>query len=161
MMLIITDKEPEKNSKNIIKWTNKNFVFKSLMELAQLLCSCGLSDRYKSLRQAKEIQAWIKDNKLWVYRYYTCLWFWCVGHLKMKPKTLCDLYYIRDDLYSNIKYKKRITYPKSAIFRYKKGYLSNWENNSNLPIDICCKEYKKYLRDFKGFGVVADEIKWD
>ena len=145
MMLFITDKVPQKNFQYIIENTNKNFVFKSLLELAQLICSCGYSNVYKKVNQGKELKEWIKKNKLWTYRYYNCLWFWCAGHIKLKPKTLCDLYKIKDDLYNNIEHKKRITYPKTAVFRYKEGYISEYRTNSELPIKEAVKEYRKYL----------------
>ena len=150
--IFVTDKTPEVSYKFLIENTNKSYVFKQLIELAQLICSCGYSEVYKPIKQGKEIQEWIKKNKLWVYRFYTCLWFWCVGHIKMKPKTLCDLYFIRNHLFDNIKHKKRITYPKTAIWRYSKKYNSDYPTNSELPIEEVCELYKTYLREFKGFG---------
>lgn len=158
MMLIICDKLPQKNFEYLVENTNKNYIFKSLLELAQLVCSCGYSEVYKPIKQGKEIQEWIKKNKLWAYRFYTCLWFWCAGHIKMKPKTLCDLYFIRNYLFDNIKHKKRITYPKTAIWRYSKEYDSEYPTNSELPIEVVCELYKKYLLEFKGFG--KKEVKW-
>lgn len=145
MMLIIANKNPQRNLEYLVNNTSKNFVFKSLLELAQLICSCGYSNVYKKIKQGKEIQEWIKKNRLWTYRFYNCLWFWCAAHIKLKPKTLCDLYKIKDDLYSNIEHKKRITYPKTVIFRYKQGYKSEYITNTELPINIAVEEYKKYL----------------
>ena len=65
MMLIIADKSPQKNFEYLVENTNKNYIFKSLLELAQLVCSCGYSEVYKPIKQGKEIQEWIKNNKLW------------------------------------------------------------------------------------------------
>ena len=68
---------------------------------------------------------------------------------KLKPKTLCDLYFIREHLYENIEHKKRITYPKTAIWRYSKEYKSEYPTNSELPIEVVCELYKKYITEFK------------
>lgn len=145
MMLIITDKIPLESFNYLVENTNKSFVFKSLLELGQLICSTGISSVYKPVKQGKELQKWILNNKLWTHRYYSLLWFWCVRNINAKESTLLDLYKIRDDLYESIKCKHRIRYPKTAIFRYKKGYVSRYETNSELPLDVCCEEYKKYL----------------
>ena len=146
MMLIFCDKNPFVAANYLIEHTNKNFVFKQLLELGQLVCSCGYSKVYKSVRQGKAIQEWIKKNKLWVYRFYSVLWFWCMGNTKMTSKTACDLYSIRGDLYSFMKSnRKRIIYPKIAIFRYKQGYECEYESNSELPIDIAIEQYRKYI----------------
>ena len=145
MMLIITDKIPLKSSNYLVENTSKSFVFKSLLELGQLICSTGISNVYKPVKQGKELQKWILNNKLWTYRYYSLLWFWCIRNTNAKMKTLLDLYKIRDDLYESVECKYRIRYPKTAIFRYKKGYVSKYKTNSELPLDVCCEEYKKYL----------------
>ena len=149
MMLIITEKKPKDNLDWLVENTNKNYIFKQLLELAQLICSCGYSEVYKPVKQGKDIQEWIKKNKLWTYRFYTCLWFWVAGHIKMKPKTLCDLYFIRNHLFDNIKKKKRITYPKTAIWRYSEEYESEYPTNSELPIEVVTELYKKYITEFK------------
>ena len=39
--------------------------FKQLIELGQLICSVGISDVYKPIRQGKEIQKWIKKYPEW------------------------------------------------------------------------------------------------
>ena len=145
-MLVICDRKPEENALYIRKHTNKNYLFKSLLELAQLICSCGISQVYKPIKQGKELQAWILKNKLWTYRYYRSLLLLCLIDLNLKPKTAVDLKKIEYDLADSIEKKKRITYPKTAIFRYKKGYNSNYKSNSELPIEECIKEYKEYLK---------------
>ena len=149
MMLIIAEKNPEDNFKYITEKTNKNFVFKSFMELAQLICSSGISNIYKPVKQGKELQKWIKENPLWVFRYYSRLWFWCCAYIKMSTKTLYDTYMIKDALCELVRGKKRITYPKTAIFRYKKGYVSKYKSNSELPLEECCKAYREYIETFK------------
>ena len=75
-MLIITDKKPEKAVNYLVNKTNKNFCFKQLLELAQLICSANISNVYKQVPQGKQLQEWIKENKLWTYRFYTTLLFW-------------------------------------------------------------------------------------
>ena len=148
MMLIVADRDPYKNAHYIAEHTNKNFLFKSLLELAQLICSCEISCIYKPVKRAYEIQDWILKNKLWVFRYYTALSFLCLGNIKMSAKTMVDFYIIRDDLWVSIEKKRRIIYPKTCIFRYKKGYNSKYKSNSELPLEEGIKEYRKYL-DFK------------
>ena len=149
MMLIICDKSPQKSFEFLVENTSKNYIFKSLLELAQLVCSCGYSEVYKPIKQGKQIQEWIKKNKLWTYRYYSLLWFWCVRNTNAKMNTLLDLYKIRDDLYENIGYKYRFRCPKTAIWRYSKEYESEYPTNSELPIEVVCELYKKYITEFK------------
>ena len=149
MMLIIADKDPYKNAMYIAERTNKNFLFKSLMELGQLICSAGVSSEFKRIKRAYEIQDWILSNKLWVYRYYTELFFLCLNRINMRSSTALRLWKIRDDLWESIEKRKRITYPKTCIFRYKKGYKSKYETNSSLPIKEGIKEYRRYIEEFK------------
>lgn len=149
MMLIVAEKDPYKNAKYIAERTNKNFLFKSLLELAQLICSCGISSVYKPVNRGKEIQAWILKNKLWVYRYYRQLWYYCMSKINLQSKTTLDLYNIENDLFDSIEKKKRIVYPKTCIFRYKKGYNSKYESNSELPLEEGIKENRKYIEEFK------------
>ena len=87
MMLIICDKDPYKAVKYLIANTNKNFVFKQLLELGQLICSCGFSDVYKKINQGKKLQEWIKYNPMWVLRYFTQLYIWCLLNINLKEKT--------------------------------------------------------------------------
>ena len=152
-MLIIADKSPDKAVEWLIQNTDKNFCWKQLLELGQLVCSAGISDVYKPIKQGKELQEWIKDNRLWVYRFISYLWIKVVANVNLKPKTTLDLYKIRNDLFDSIKKKKRITYPKTAIWRYSKEYESEYPTNSELPIEVVCELYKKYLFEFKGFKV--------
>ena len=148
-MLIVADRDPYKNAHYIAKNTNKNFLFKSLLELGQLICSAGISSVFQEVKRAYEIQDWILKNKLWVYRYYTTLFFLCLGEIQLKPSTAVKLYKVRDDLWDKIEHKKRITYPKTCIFRYKKGYNSKYTSNSELPLAEGIKEYRKYIEEFK------------
>lgn len=149
MMLIIADKDPYKNARYIAERTNKNFLFKSLLELGQLICSAGVSSTFEKVNRGKEIQNWILKNKLWVYRYYNELFFSCLSKINMKSLTAWKLWKIRDDLWESIEKRKRIVYPKTCIFRYKKGYNSKYESNSELPLEEGIKEYRKYIEEFK------------
>lgn len=58
MMLIVLDKNPITAAKLV----PNNLKFKQLLELAQMLCSCGFSNLYKKIPQGKAIQEWIKQN---------------------------------------------------------------------------------------------------
>ena len=149
MMLIVTDKNPYKAASWLLDNTNKNFCFKQLLELAQLISSAGISNVYKPVNQGKELQAWILKHKLWTYRFYTALFFWCMGSVNCKPKTLKDLSDIRYDLADSLDHYKRCCKPKTAVFRYKEGYVSKYPTNSELPFDVCTEEYKKYITEYK------------
>ena len=142
MMLIICDKNPYIATNYLYHHTNKNFWFKQLLELAQLICSCGYSDVYKPIKQGKAIQAWIKDNKEWVAAYFSDLLYCYAYHqIKMKPKTFDDL----QGIYNSINDETDYIEPKTAVFRFKQGYVCDYTTNSELPIETACNEYKKYL----------------
>ena len=145
MMLFVLNKVPNRSFQYLVDNSNKNFIFKSLLELAQLICSCGYSNIYKSVKQGKELQEWIKKNEEWTFRYYSCLWFWCASHIKMKNKTLYDTYMIKSNFYDKIKHRKRISYPKTAVFRFKKDYKCKYKTNTELPIQEAVEQYRKYL----------------
>ena len=66
MQLYILDKNPI-ISANLIP---DKYKFKMLIELGQLICSVGLSNVYKPIKQGKELQTWVSDNKWWIYDYY-------------------------------------------------------------------------------------------
>lgn len=143
VFLLVLDKNPYKAAELI----PDRLKFKQLLELGQLICSAGISDVYKPIKQGKELQEWVKNNRLWVYRFMTCLWIKVVVKTNIKLKTMVDFYKIRQNLFESIKNKKRISYPKVAIFRYVKEYaeMTNYESNSELPIDVAIIEYKRYL----------------
>lgn len=148
-MLVIADRNPYENAFYIKENTDKKFLFKSLLELAQLICSCGISKIYKKVNRAKEIQSWILKNKFWVYKYYSALLFICLAEIEAKPATFVKLYKIRQDLFEFVKDKRRLTYPKTAVFRYKKGYVTKYKTNIELPLDECIKEYREYIETYK------------
>jgi len=148
-MLILCSDIPKKNAEYLIEHTNKNFVFKQLLELGQLVCSCGISSVYREVKQGKMLKEWIKQNVSWVYRFYCSLFLWCLKNINLKDKTKKDLLQIENDLFNHLDGN---LIPKTAIWRYSKEYSSEYATNSELPIEVVCELYKKYLLEFKGFG---------
>lgn len=148
MMLIICDKTPQKAVDYLVEHTNKNFCFKQLIELSQLLSGCGITDKMKPIKAGKEIKYWIKRNPRWVFSYFQELWMWSRANINLKQETDVKLYGILKDLNDYAEaYKtncgdKPIT---TAIWRYSKEYEREYESNSELPIDIAVEQYKKYL----------------
>lgn len=148
MQLYILDKDPVKAAQLI----PDKYKFKMLIELGQLICSAGLSDRYKPIPQGKELQQWIKDNKLWTFNYFYELLDWSVFNINMKAETINKLTYIRDDLdeaigvaidFENFDIYKQ---PTHAYFRYAAAYRCAIPSKSLLPIDECTMQYKLYLK---------------
>lgn len=138
MMLIVLDKNPILAAQLV---PNK-LKFKQLLELAQMICSCGYSNIYKKIPQGKEIQGWIKENYTWVKRYAINLLLWCKKNINIKEKTFRDIF--------NIIHSMPVTYIaipiKTAIFRYKKDYSgTTYATDTELPIDVAVAEYKKYM----------------
>ena len=137
-MLIILDKNPITAAKLV----PNNLKFKQLLELAQMLCSCGFSNLYKKIPQGKAIQEWIKQNPAWAKEYATELFLWCKENIKMKEATSEDLFEIITSLSSYYRVKPI----KTAIFRYKKDYLgTTYATDTELPIYEAIKEYEKYM----------------
>lgn len=143
MFLLILDKNPY----NAAELIPDRLKFKQLLELCQLICSAGISDVYKKIYQGKELQKWIKNNPQWIYCYLCELIQFNYNKFKdieKRQKIIkinADLYcYIRDN---QIKIKE----PQTAIFRYVKEYaeFTEYESNSELPVDVAISEYKRYL----------------
>lgn len=145
MMLIITHPIPVEAVDFLIKYSNNNFCWKQLLELSQLLCSCGYSDVFKPVKQGKEIQKWIKKNENWVYSFYNHLYQYCCKNIKMKLETKDKLYKIKSDFYKLIDRFNGVYMPETAIWRYNKEYASIYGTNSELPIFTCCRLYRGYL----------------
>ena len=142
-MLLIQDRNPFKAASLV----PDKLKFKQLLELAQLICSVEISNVYKKIPQGKELQAWVKKNRLWTYNYMTFLWYWTCASISCKPKTLLDLYKIRQDLFKSIEHRKRIRYPKTVVFRFVKEYkeFTEYERDVELPLSTAIKEYRKYV----------------
>lgn len=115
-----------------------------LVELGQLVCSCGLSDVYKPIKQGKELQAWVNTHRAYTYSYFDKLLRWSKSHINMKPDTLSKLEQIGSDLADSIG-KVADKEPTHAYFRYAKEYSCSVASKTLLPIDDCIAEYKKYL----------------
>lgn len=145
MMLIICDKNPKQNVKYLVEHTNKNFVFKSLIELGQLICSCGYSNRYKKISQGKELQDWITRNPQWTYEYMKHLFVWCQENVNLSNKTYNDLKSIITEIGKVAKYKGLKTTPKEVIFRYKNTYKSDIPSKMLLNIDTAINKYRHYI----------------
>ena len=144
MMLILCSDIPKENVEYLIKHTNKNFVFKSLLELLQLVCSAGISDVFRPLQQGIKLREWILEHKSWTYWYCMFLYDYCIYNLNLKFATIYKIKTIIRDLHNSTNVFI-VEMPSHAIFRYKQGYKSKYETNSELPIYECCKEYKKYI----------------
>lgn len=146
MFLLILDKNPYKAAELI----PDRLKFKSLLELTQLLASCGITNQFKPVKQGKKICEWINRNEniFFVYCYYCNLLNWCEDNIKMLPATWIKLLKTRDYLWQETRKCRTSNLPiKNAIFRYVKEYaeFTEYESNSELPIDVAINEYKRYL----------------
>lgn len=136
-MLIILDKNPIVAA-NLVPDKIK---FKQLIELCQMICSCGYCDIYKKVRQGQNIQEWIKKNHTWVKSYAKTLLDWCEENINLKLKTYQDL----NNIISSMPVSLWVLPIRTAILRYKEGYECKYSTNTELPIDIAIEEYKKYV----------------
>lgn len=131
--------------------------FKQLLEVCQLVCSTGISKVYKPIKQGKELQEWIKKYPEWTAIFFWKLKNYCKDNVKLKYKTFLDIEMIYNDLYFLCANRvKKIKEPlKTAIFRYSKDYEQHttYKTNSELPIEVCVKEYEKYINWKKEKGV--------
>ena len=126
----------------------KEYKHKQLLELTQMI-SCIVDFGYKQLPTGKKIKEWIVKNIDWTYVYAKTLFQDKDLNLKEETKTkykcLIDLLGLKG------RYIK-VPNATTAIWRYSKEYSSDYPTNSELDIDLVCELYKKYLREFKGFG---------
>lgn len=146
MMLFVLDKNPIKSVEYLKENSNKRFVFKQLLELGQLICSSGISNEYKKIPQGRQIQSWILQNPKYTLEMFVKLFVESYGTISMKQKTIERIHNIVNDLENYIKRSSINEKNKTAIFRYKNGYETLFDNNSELPIDKAIEEYKKYLK---------------
>ena len=137
MFLLILDEYPVKAA-NLVPDKLK---FKQLLELCQLICSAGLSDVYKPIRQGKDLQTWVKNNQPFVYLYGSTLYDWCKYNTKLSIDTRINFLDILLSLNKENTYFDSTT----AIFRYSKGYKCDIPSNTELPIKECVEHYKKYV----------------
>ena len=75
MFLLILDKNPDKSAELV----PDRLKFKQMLELGQLICSAGISNVFKPIKQGKELQVWIKNNKNWIYWYMMFLFNYCAN----------------------------------------------------------------------------------
>ena len=101
------------------------------------------------INRGKEIQRWILENKYYTYLYFTRLWYLCVSYTNISTDTSLKIYRIRMDLFDSMNGDDLGKQVKTGIFRYKKGYVSEFPSNTELPIRTCANEYKKYINTFK------------
>lgn len=142
MMLILLDKNP------IIAGllVPDKIKFKQLLELCQMICSCGYSNVYKKVRQGKDIQEWIKKNKTWVKRYAETLLHWCEKNINLKQKTRENF----KEIINSIPHSYFVLPIRTAILRYVKGYECKYPTNIELPIEDCINIYQDYTK-WKGW----------
>lgn len=136
MFLLVLDKNPIKSAELV----PDKIKFKQLIELCQLICSAGISDVYKPIKQGKELQYWIRNNQGWVKKYGAYLLNWCVENTKISTKTQFKIISILFNLDETIGKE-----PETAIFRSSKDYKYPLGSNIALPINICIEHYKQYI----------------
>lgn len=151
MFLLVLDKNPIKSAELV----PDKIKLKQLIELCQLICSAGISDVYKPIKQGKELQEWVRKNKGWCYHCFSSLLSYSNIYGKIKVKTYFKLATIRNDLKNSTILIPSDFYVGTAIFRYSKDYecMTKYKTNTELPIDECIKEYKKYVEWKKLKGV--------
>lgn len=150
MFLLILDKDPIRSAHLI----PDKLKFKQLIELGQLVCSAGISDVYKPIKQGKQLQEWIKNNPEWTYFYMNALNDDCGHIVNMRGNTRLDILNILASLLLTC--NDRLHYDiKTGVFRYSKDFewFTKHPTNTELPIKECIKEYKKYVEWKKLKGV--------
>lgn len=137
MMLIILDKDPVKSAQLL----PDKIKFKQLIELCQLICSAGISNVYKPIKQGKHLQNWILKNPIWTKKFAIALYELCKS-INMSKSTMKNIIDIISSIPYEISKDKEI---ETAIFRYSKDYECKIFTNTELPIEECIKQYKKYI----------------
>ena len=153
MFLIILDKNPYEAAVKI----PEGYKHKQLLELMQMI-SCVVDFGYKQLSNGKEIKNWIKKNKLWVCTYIKVL----MDNVNVSPSTYIKYRCLLDLLYEDCKDIEEtlplvIPNARTDVFRYVKEYkeFTEYETNTELPIDIAIKEYEKYMNWKKEKGIIS------
>lgn len=148
MMFIILDKDPKEAVEKLCRTMNDRYCFKQLIELGQLICSAGISDVYKPIPQGKTIQEWIKQHPWYVAIYYTNLLAKYLSYFKSSQAMDRAMLIRNRIIYYGIETNhKPVT---TAIFRYSNKYTDTiYKNNSEIPITAACREYNKYIKEYK------------
>ena len=145
MFLLILDKNPHKAAELV----PDRLKFKQLLELCQLICSAGISNVFKPIKQGKELQEWIKSNSFWVLAYYNTLFTCCFLRLSMKIKeeTCVKIRKISNDLDIFQRKYSMTNNIETVVFRYVKEYskFTRYFTNCILLADVAIEEYKKYV----------------
>ena len=145
MMLLVTSPNPIVAASKV----PNRLKFKQLLELCQMFCSLGYSGIYKPIKQGKELQVWIRKNKLWCQLYADHLYYWCLTHISMKQKTQNDIkeiIHLKDTYELLINIDIEIPHAKTAVFRYVNSYVSKYKTNTELPINEAIIEYEAYIK---------------
>lgn len=149
MFYLILDRDPIKSAQLV----PDKIKFKQLTELCQLICSVGTSNVYKHVKQGKQLQEWIKNNPEWTFIYGMQLFLSCKEFVKFTTETGCKQISILKSLSKIFNKNKEYRIPQTGIFRYSKDYQCSIPTNTELPIDDCIKEYKKYVEWKKLKGI--------
>ena len=135
---------------SLAQLTTKQFCFKQLIELGQLVCSAGISNKFKRIPQGKEIQDWIRRNPRWIADYFQGLLALVSYSTNMSTETYNKLQQIFWHIY---KYclEKEMWNPSinTGIWRYKSSYVSKYPSNMELPIYEITDLYYNYITEFK------------
>ena len=149
MMLLVLDKNPAEAALKV----PKGIRHKQLLELSQMI-SDVVGFGYKPLPTGKAIKKWIEKNKEWVLVYAKVL----RNNLNLSKETLIKyncLLNLLEESCRDIERNMPLVVPnaKTAVFRYVKEYKdTEYPTNTELPIDVAVKEYKRYLK-WKGYNL--------
>lgn len=147
MFLLVLDKDPVKSAKLV----PDGIKFKQLIELCQLINSAYDFKIMKSISQGKQLQIFIKNNPEWTLVFYCKLMSVVIQNPKIKVETREKLINTGGELAKKCKYY--LETPQTAIFRYSKDYECNISTDTELSIDECIEQYKKYIEWKKEKGV--------
>lgn len=138
MFLLILDENPLLSA----EFVPDKLKFKQLLELCQLVNSEFDFGYMKKIPQGKKIQKWIRENTRWVFYYYSYLLLFCTQNVKLKKDTLHKL---QNTLWELNKIYSKRPILETGIFRYSKDYKCEISTDTELPIDECIEQYKKYV----------------
>ena len=146
-MLLILDENPTEAALSV----PKTLQHKQLLELMQML-SHILDFGYEKLPQGRDLKAWIRKNKLWTYTYAKVLMHDLNLKKSTKIKYKCLLDLLEESCRDLDECPLVVPNATTAVFRYVKEYKgTEYPTNSELPIDVAVKEYRRYLK-WKGYG---------
>lgn len=134
---------------------------------------------YKPVLQGKEIQKWILENPFYSFAYYCCLMKYCLDNVNISEESKQRLFAIQEvfNCYNQMVFTQKLcdqclvsynfqpydeeepTKITTAILRYSKEYSSEYPTDSELPIEVVCELYKKYInwKLIKNKGEIENE----